>query len=117
MTDSSATPKPIPSPIPKSKDNIIKNNPKATAYWAYIITKNGKSGEIIWKKKNRKNDERIKKIYGKKVYELITSDPDALQKTWKALPIALENLLKSKLKLNKKETNLLITFFENAFKD
>ena len=72
-------------------EKVIENNPNATAYWAYVINKKYKSEDRIWVY-NERDDERIRRISGDKLYELITGDKDALEKVLKAIPIAIKNI-------------------------
>jgi len=92
----------------------ITTYPKATAYWAYIISKKNDSGEKVWKKKGRRTDERIKAIWGAKVYELITGDANALRNTWKALPVAIADYFKGKAGISEPDMKKLVELFESA---
>ncbi len=101
----------------KCRDKLemaVRNNPKVKAYWAFLVSKNGDSGDIIWKK-GGKSDERIRKVWGSKVYELVTGDPKALEKTWKALALAIKDLRKSEFSINEIEMTKLLEFFNYAF--
>ena len=104
----------------KVRDNlehIVNTHPNAIAYWGIIIGSSGRSGESIWKKKGRTDNPRIKKIWGKNVYELITGDSDALKKVWEALPDAIVELQKDGLVLSGKEKQEIESeFFNSAFK-
>ncbi len=103
--------------LSKVRDKLslaVKNNPKAIAYWAYIIEKDGSSGESIWNYLGD-NNPKIKQIWGARVYSLVTEDSNALENTWKALPRAIGDLLGEKHKLSSDEMTKLIHFFKSAF--
>lgn len=72
-------------------ENVIEKYPNATAYWAYVINKDYKSENRVWEYQSRK-DERIRRISGDKLYELVTGDPKALEKTMNAIPKAIVEL-------------------------
>lgn len=95
-------------------EKIIELYPNAKAYWGFIVTKDGSSGESTWEYQGR-NDKRIKKVWGKKVYELITGDTEALNKLWKAIPIAVKDLLRKENDLPKNVEQNLLEFFQIAF--
>lgn len=79
-------------------EKIVKNNPSATAYFAYINPKDGTSGEKIWEVSRRNPNPRVIEIWGSRVYELVTGKPTALEEMWAALPNAIcDNLQKNKL--------------------
>lgn len=96
-------------------EKAIKDNPKSTAYWAFIVSKDGDSGEETWVYGGRR-EPRIKKIWGKKVYELVTGDPGSLEKTWKALPQAIKDLTRSTFSISRDEQKKLEEFFRIAFR-
>jgi hypothetical protein len=96
--------------------NAIRDYPKATAYWAYIISKDGSSGQSVWRYHDDEND-RIKKIWGKEVYKMITGRNTALDELWKALPLAISDYLDSKIKFSEDEKQQLGKFFTAAFTD
>ena len=58
-----------------------------------------------------KSDARIRKISGKKVYELVTGDPYALEAVWKALPKAMADL-GVEFKVSNPEKARLVEFFK-----
>lgn len=95
-------------------ENVIQKYPKATAYWAYVINKNYKSEERIWEYKG-KSDEKIRRISGDKLYEMITGDSDALEKTFNAIPKAIVDLLGDEYKLNEKDNEILKEYNEYIF--
>jgi len=102
--------------IDKCRDKLetaVNKHPKSVAYWAYIISRNGDSGEAVWTYGKRKRDGRIRIIWGKKVYELVTGDPDALEKTWRALPAAIRDLTPHKVAIG--SDRLLEDVFRRAF--
>ena len=97
-------------------EKAVASDPDAVAYWAYIVTKNGSSGERIWKKKNSPVDERIKKAWGSKVYEIVTGNPNALSETWNALPEALKTILKNRHEISESDNKNILKLFDSAFK-
>ncbi len=90
----------------------VKMYPKAKAYWAYIISVNGKSGEEVWVRGGRSNPQ-VRKVWGSKVYELVTGDKNALENVWKALPKAINDLRRSKVKVDEQKVKF---FFDAAFR-
>ncbi len=102
------------SKVREKLEKAISTHPKATAFWAYILEQDGSSGESEWTYLGE-NSPKIKRIWGSKVYELVTGDKKALEKTWKALPLAISDLLKVKYKLTKADQEILIKFFKSAF--
>lgn len=95
-------------------ESSVNSNPRTTAYWAFIVSKNGSSGEAVWEYKGRINP-RIKKIWGTNVYELVTGDPKALENTWKALESAIHDVLKDSSNINEKERKTLLGLFYAGF--
>jgi hypothetical protein len=96
--------------------NVVKEHTTATAYWAYIISNDGSSGQSVWKY-HKVEDNRIKKIWGKEVYKIVVGRPTALEDVWKALPMAIADYLNSQKKLSEGEKQKLGEFFTAAFSD
>ncbi len=94
-------------------EKLTKDYPNAMTYWAYIVSRNYKTGEEVWHMKDTPNNERIHKIYGKKVYELITGDPDALEKLYKAIPIAIVDILGEDYRITDEKTLNIINEYRN----
>ena len=69
-----------------------KQYPKAKCYFAYLIAKNGKSEIKDWKKRDKKDNSNVKRISGSKIYEIITGDATSLENTWRALPLAINDV-------------------------
>jgi hypothetical protein len=76
-------------------EKAVREHPGAVAYWAYINNPKGTSGESKWEFAGVVNPS-IKKAWGAKVYEIVTEDPNAFEKTLKALPIAIRDNLKTR---------------------
>lgn len=95
---------------------VLDSNPKSKVYYAYIIPKNPGSGERIWKPAQRTPNQSILEAWGCRVYEIVTGDGEALIKTWKILPLAISDLIKSKHNLSKEDKKQLITFFNVTIK-
>jgi hypothetical protein len=58
----------------------------------------------------------LKKIWGSKLYELITGKPDAVERTWIALPIAIKDILKDSKTISSLDMKELQIWFKDAFK-
>ena len=99
----------------KLKTAVIKNK-DAVAYWAYIIEKDGSSGESDWNYLGE-NLPNVKKIWGANVYEKVTQDVKSLEKTWKVLPLAIAETCGKKHKIDKNDMKKLIEFFKSAFEN
>ncbi len=95
-------------------EKITKDFPKSVAYWAYVIEKNGTSGESEWIYLGD-NNPKLKKIWGSKLYELITGKSDALEKTWMALPIAIKDILSDSKTISSSDMKELQIWFKDAF--
>lgn len=95
-------------------ENIIKVYPGAKAYWAYVLSIKGDSGEDVWKY-HKKDDENIRIVWGKKVYELITRDKDAMDKVLKAIPIAINDVLQSKYTIKTGDSKRIRDVFNSSF--
>lgn len=96
-------------------EKAIMQNKNARAYWAFIISRDNSSGDRVWNKEGRKINERIRVIYGSKVYELVTGDKDALKKTWMALPIAINDYLNGKaVMISEGDMKKLVGLFGSA---
>lgn len=97
-------------------EKVIEKYPDATAYWAYVISKNYKSECRVWKYQQRE-DERIKRISGDKLYEMITGDPQALEKTFDAIPKAIVEILSEDYRLSKDDEKLKMEYNNIIFKN
>lgn len=102
-------------------EKVVEGNPNAVAYWGYIVSENYKNEDRIWRRHGN-TDERIRRISGKKVYELVTGDSEALEKTHKALPHAIKDILveyynydEEKLQLSSDDENLLNQYRDFIF--
>lgn len=102
------------SAIRRKLEKITEDYPNSIAYWGYVIEKNGSSGESEWIYLGN-NNPKLKKIWGSKLYELITKEDDALKKTWIALPIAIKDIFKDSKSITSSDMKILQTWFENAF--
>lgn len=100
--------------VRKKLTEILKMYPFAQTYWAYIISMNGDSGECVWKYHEEENP-KIKKIWGKRVYELVTGDSNALEQVWKAIPLAVAKIMSKNFKIKIDEKKKLKEFFVAAF--
>lgn len=92
-------------------ENVIEQYPDATAYWAYIISRKYKSENRVWKYQGRE-DEKIRRISGDLLYEMITGDSDALEKVYEAIPKAVTDLLGDDYKLLPYDEKLMKAFQE-----
>lgn len=94
-------------------ERAVSSHTGTTAYWAFIVSNRG-SGESEWIYRERSH-RLVRKIWGSKVYELVTGKKDALEQTWKAIPKAIIELTKSSFKINVSDQQKLSEFFESAF--
>ncbi|MBQ2637493.1 MAG: Eco47II family restriction endonuclease [Methanobrevibacter sp.] len=97
-------------------ENVIAKYPNATAYWAYIISKKYKTEERVWIYKGREN-EKIRRISGDLLYEMITGDPDALEKVYEAIPKAIVDILGEDYKLLPYDEKLMKEFQRYIYHD
>ena len=95
-------------------EKIVQTYPNSKAYWAFIVSKNGSSGEETWNYQGRDN-QNIRKIWGKNVYSLITGKEDSLIQVWKAIPVAIKDLIEKENLISKETEQNLLKFFEIAF--
>ena len=96
-------------------ENVIEKYPNATAYWAYVINKEYKSEDNVWKYQQRE-DERIRRISGDKLYEMITGDSKALEKVFEAIPRAIVDLLGDDYKLLPYDEKVMEEYKQYIFK-
>lgn len=96
---------------------VLAQNNNALVYYAYIIPKKPGSGEKIWRPSQRQPDNKILETWGARVYEIVTKDITSLEKTWRALPIAIRDFCKTKYQISSTDVNKLIKFFESTFKN
>lgn len=92
-------------------ENVIEQYPDATAYWAYIISRKYQSENRVWKYQGRE-DEKIRRISGDLLYEMITGDSNALEKVYEAIPKAIVDLLGEDYKLLHYDEKLMKEFQE-----
>lgn len=97
-------------------EKVIEKYPDATAYWAYVISKNYKSECRVWKYQQRE-DERIKRISGDRLYAMITGDSQALEKTFDAIPKAIVEILSEDYRLSKDDEKLKMEYNNIIFKN
>lgn len=95
-------------------ENVIIKYPNATAYWAYVINNNYKSEDRVWIYQERE-DERIRRISGDKLYEMITGDPQALEKVFEAIPKAIVDLLNDNFELSSDDKKIMEEYKQYIF--
>lgn len=95
-------------------ENVILKYPDATAYWAYVINKNYKSEDRVWIYHERE-DERIRRISGDKLYEMITGDPQALEKVFEAIPQAIVDVLNDNFELSSDDKKIMEEYKQYIF--
>ncbi len=88
---------------------------RATVYYAYIIPKRPGGGERVWETAQRRPHHRIKEAWGFRVYEIVTGDRTALEKTWKALPRAIQEVTNSSFVLSANDKEKLLELFRTTF--
>lgn len=96
-------------------ERATRNYPRCKAFWAFVISKNGNSGEEQWIKKGKTHNEQVRKIWGRKVYELVTGSPDSLDKVWVALPIAINDVLDKDEDISEQDVEKMKGIFDTAF--
>ena len=95
---------------------ILVGHPNATVYYAYVIGgRKVKAGERIWNMEGKTANPNLKEIWGNRIYEIVTGDPGALEKVWKALPGAIEDVIGIKSDICEKDKARLVEFFTIAF--
>ena len=97
-------------------ENVVEQYPDATAYWAYIISPKYKTEERVWSYKGREN-EKIRRISGDLLYEMITGDSDALEKVYEAIPKAVVDILGEDYKLLPYDKKLMKEFQKVIYHD
>lgn len=97
-------------------EKVIEKYPDATAYWAYVISKNYKSEDRTWKYQQRE-DERIRRISGDRLYTMVTGDSKALEKTFNAIPKAIVEILGEDYKLTEEDEKLQVEYNNIIFKN
>ncbi len=97
-------------------ERCVIKNPKAMAYWAYIVERDGSSGESPWSYRGE-NNPRIRKIWGGKVYELVTGDTMSFGKTWRTLPAAINDVIGKRNAISEENIRKLVKFFEDSFRN
>ncbi|GAA5819292.1 MAG: Eco47II family restriction endonuclease [Methanobrevibacter sp. CfCl-M3] len=95
-------------------EKIVQEYPNSTAYWAFIISKDHKSVNTVWTSKNYKTDHRILKVSGNEIYKIVTGDSNALNKTFKALNLVLNDIV-SEYSLSNEDQRILSDFSNNIF--
>ncbi len=98
----------------KKLENVIAAYPHAVAYYAYVIPKNGKGDEMMWRIKGKEN-RQIRIISGPKLYEMITGKSDALLQVSKALPHAINDLLNSDHRITKSDDKTMNEIMTDTF--
>ena len=102
------------SAVRQKLEKVTNDYPGSTAYWAYIVEKNGTSGESEWIYLGD-NNPKIRKVWGSKIYEMITGKKDALEKTWVALPVAINDLINTTSPIATSDYEELKEWFRDAF--
>lgn len=95
-------------------EKALTDHPKAIVYWAFIISKYNDSGDDVWKKKGRATNVKIRKIWGSKVYELVTGDKNSLKKTWEVLPIAINDYFDGQITISASDMKKLVALFGSS---
>ena len=95
-------------------EKVTKKFKKSTVYFAFITNKNGTSKDTVWKRRGKKDNPKIRKIWSSKFYTLITGKEDSLEQTWKALPKVMNKVLKSKDSFSKRDQKSIEGLFKYA---
>ena len=77
-------------------EHILREHPKATCYWAYILSQDGTSGECAWVHRNSTNPN-IRKAWGAMAYGIVTGGASSLSEMWDALPRAMSDITGKKM--------------------
>jgi hypothetical protein len=93
---------------------VLGRYPNADAYYAFIITANGKSGTIPFKYLGIVTP-RLYKVFGKDVYTLVTGNPGALDELAVALPRAIMEVVGIGVEFTEEDNRLLTHFLHAAF--
>jgi hypothetical protein len=93
---------------------VLEKYPNAKAYYAFIITKSGKSGTIPFKYLGV-TTPRLYKVFGKDVYTLVTGNPNALDELAVALPKAIMEVVGVGVEFTEGDKQLLSHFLQAAF--
>lgn len=103
--------------VRKKLEDAFDGNPKANCYWAYIVAENGRSEDKKWwPYTHAKNEnENIRRISGSKVYELVTGDGNNLERVWRVLPDAINNIRKTDFKISESDQKEFEAWFTKAF--
>lgn len=72
-------------------ERILREHPRATCYWAYILAQDGTSGEREWVLRKSTNPN-IRVAWGSRVYGLVTGSDSSLSEAWEALPRAMADI-------------------------
>lgn len=72
-------------------ERILREHPRAVCYWAYILARDGTSGERVWVFRNSTNPN-IRVAWGSRVYALVTGSDSSLSEAWGALPRAMGDI-------------------------
>ncbi len=100
------------SKVREKLETNLKNFPNSVNYWAFIVHKNGTSGESDWIHR-KENNLNIRKIWGDDIYTMITNQKGSLEKVWNVLPSAINDTLSSNHEL--KDIENLKALFKKAF--
>ena len=96
-----------------------KKTPDAIIYFAYICATNKKSEEKHWKPttkyKKKLHHEKIRRISGSRVYELVTGKKDALKQVYDALPPAIKDVSNIDNALSRKDQKEFDKWFGLAY--
>ncbi|MBT4376480.1 Eco47II family restriction endonuclease [archaeon] len=97
-------------------EKALEDYPNAIMYWGFVFSMKGDSGEKVWKYLGKENS-KIKMVWGKKLYELITGDKNALDKLFEALPKAILDISESHKNLTQKDLKQMVDIFKESFKN
>lgn len=103
-------------------EELAEKYPDAKIYWAYIVSPNYDSFDIVWEYSDNKGivhevNENIRNIVGKDVYTLITGDETSFEQLFDAIPKAINDIKKTRYKLTPKDQVIIEEYKQLIFKD
>lgn len=96
--------------------NVTKEYPNATAYLGIVIDKDYRYSDLIWGLKNYPKNNRVRRISGNLLYEMITGEKNALMETFKAIPLAVADIKNKDCKMSSEDAAMMEKYINYIFK-